>query len=173
MSDQAALQGRPRPASVRMRCAPHQILAGVPGPRGCPRIQAGDVSQGRRALGGSDALERKTVVLPEFLESCLVSQEQFHILKLDPTSQMRLLWKSEPWLESTGTFLLGCGAGSGDGTAGGGTDRQLMRRRRWSMLSRDASSLLEPLQKTLVKSVFEMLWKEAGSWQKPIYLFLV
>ena len=73
MSDQAAPQGRPRPASVRMRRAPHQILAGVPGPRGCPRIQAGDVSQGRRALGGSDALERKTVVLPEFLGSHLMS----------------------------------------------------------------------------------------------------
>ena len=34
---------QPRRKSVRMRRAPAQIPAGVPGPRGCPRIQGGDV----------------------------------------------------------------------------------------------------------------------------------
>lgn len=34
---------QPRPESVRMRSAPGQIPARVPGPLGCPRIQGGDV----------------------------------------------------------------------------------------------------------------------------------
>lgn len=32
---------------------------------------------------------------------------------------------------------------------------------------------LNPCKQTLVKSVFEMPWKEAGPWQKPTDLFLV
>ena len=40
------LQGHLHPASVREHHMPGQPLVNVPGPQGCPHIQAGDMAQG-------------------------------------------------------------------------------------------------------------------------------
>ena len=98
-----------------MRRAPGQILAGVPGPRGCPRIQGGDVP---RALGGPEALERSEVVerlavLPEPLESRLISSRKprailFQILHRLPRPESSLAVDTATYLREQHTSNTSC-----------------------------------------------------------------